>query len=437
MNRAGLLALRAADGATVTLERYPILLGRSAAGGVVPDVDVCHLDPGGAVDNRHLELDRVPQGLEVHDLGGTGGTWVDGRRLPPGGRALLEVGSLLRVASVQLTLVQATSASPSPATESEPAPWLEGRSADAVPPPPSAGALVREEVEESPNPAVLDFSGAPALAREALERGAELVRLRPGSPLEVLRAGEWSLVGRTVGQAAATDALEMARRLLGSRRGALSDQGHVGDLALDFVAPPLTDRIYLSAARAPRQPAPLDWGQLERACQEVERGATLLVAASWPEPALAALAQRFEHGGAGPRLLSFAGSDWWVPVGWAVLDSSHPDVVQEALRQAPLFLVEPPEPVLDELLRVLPRAEGGTVVALRRASLRGTLEHFLSRLEALEGQNPASLQRSLPHLPDLGLGAGPRGWEFVRLGLDLGGRCELLPLEAEPEGGRG
>ncbi|HUY53767.1 MAG TPA: FHA domain-containing protein [Candidatus Nanopelagicaceae bacterium] len=143
MSATGLLALRAQDGATVTLERYPILLGRSTPGGTSSDVNVSHLDPNEAVDNRHVELIRVPVGVEVHDLGGISGSWVDGRRLAPGARALLEVGGSLRVAGVVMTLVEVAGAPPPPppsgrslASSGSSATWLENGPAQGIPPPP-------------------------------------------------------------------------------------------------------------------------------------------------------------------------------------------------------------------------------------------------------------------------------------------------------------
>ena len=141
MSATGLLALRAQDGATVTLERYPILLGRRTPGGTIPDVDVSHLDPNEAVDNRHLELIRVPVGVEVHDLGGISGSWVDGRRLAPGARALLEVGGSLRVAGVVMTLIAVAGTPPPPpsgrsrASSGSSATWLENGPAQGIPPP--------------------------------------------------------------------------------------------------------------------------------------------------------------------------------------------------------------------------------------------------------------------------------------------------------------
>ncbi|MGA7088082.1 MAG: FHA domain-containing protein, partial [Candidatus Dormiibacterota bacterium] len=157
MTSSGLLALQAADGATVTLERFPILLGRSVPGGTIPDVDVSHLDPDEAVDNRHCELNRVPTGIDVHDLGGVSGTWVNGRRLAPGGRALLEVNGTIRVAGVMMTLVEAAGSSlPELApiravpAASPPSTWLESRPVSGVPPPPSAGPSA---IDEEPVPA--------------------------------------------------------------------------------------------------------------------------------------------------------------------------------------------------------------------------------------------------------------------------------------------
>ena len=207
MAEPGLLALRAGDGATVTLERYPILLGRSVPGGIVPDVDVSHLDPGEAVDNRHCELAAEEGGVEVHDLGGVSGTWVDGRRLPPGGRALLRVGGSLRVAGVALELVSAPDRRPAPAytaygsSQLEPAApgqgWRESDAGSGVPPPPSASSVLPSQLAPilEPRHSILDLTGAPLLARPALEGGAEAVRLTTGLPLQVRRLGVWTSEG--------------------------------------------------------------------------------------------------------------------------------------------------------------------------------------------------------------------------------------------------
>ena len=197
----GLLALRAPDGASVTLERYPILVGRLNPGGPVPDVDLSHLDPGEAVDSHHCELTEDDEGVEVHDLGGVSGTWVDGRRLPPGGRARLRLGGTLRVAGVSLTLVAAPARRPfaPPPVPPPAAAWRAAGSPHPAPPPPSA--IVMPEVTVPPPRAELDLSGAPPSARSLLEAGAEAVRLEPGFPLRALRGDLWDPVGEPVAMA--------------------------------------------------------------------------------------------------------------------------------------------------------------------------------------------------------------------------------------------
>ncbi|HUY10251.1 MAG TPA: FHA domain-containing protein [Candidatus Dormibacteraeota bacterium] len=440
MSAQGLLALRAADGATVTLERYPILLGRSVPGGTIPDVDVSHLDRNEAVENRHLELTRVPAGVEVHDLGGVSGSWVDGRRLAPGGRALLEPGGSLRVAGVVMTLIELAGALPplpaahSRAIASPAATWQESGPAQGIPPPPSAGALVLEdEPQESlSHPLELDLSGAPAVAREPLERGADLVRIRPAAPLEVLVGERWTQLGKPLSSGAVAEAVSSARRDLDIPEEALGGEGHVGDVALEFLLPPLTDRPYLAVRVAARVAAELDPAELGEARRTVLEGAALLVAGRWPEPALAALADRFEASFASTRVLSFGSADWWVPAGWPALDPHHPGAVQEALLTGELFLDQPPDPILEALIRVLPRPGGGTVLALRQHSLVGALEQLARQIDPAQLATTTSWQREeVARLFPLALSGQGDGWRLSLVGVDGQGRWTNEPLHRD------
>jgi pSer/pThr/pTyr-binding forkhead associated (FHA) protein len=437
MSPNSLLALRASDGATVTLERYPILLGRSIPGGIVPDVDVSHLDPTEAVDSRHVELIRDLSGVEVHDLGGASGTWVDGRRLPAGGRALLQVGGSLRVAGVFLTLIEVSGTVPPPppsasrlADQGAATPWLENGPAAGIPPPPSAGPILDDEEPEAepPHNAELDLSGVPVLAREPLERGADLVRIRPGSPLEVLSGGHWTEQGKVLAPGAVAEAAATARRALELNDDALSGEGYAGDAFLEFLLPPLTDRAFITARTAARQPADVDRAALRQARQAVQGGAGLLVVGPWPEPALAALAEHFESSYARTRVLSFANADWWIPAGWPVLDPHHPGAVQEALRTGELFLDQPPEPILEAVTRTLPRPGGGTVLAMRQHSLIGALEQLARQTEAVQSTaTPGSPREDVAALFPLALTFGSGGWSLVVPGVDSRGQWTAEP----------
>jgi hypothetical protein len=431
MTAQGLLALRASDGATVTLERYPILLGRSIEGGTIPDVDVSHLDPNEAVDNRHVELTRVPAGVEVHDLGGVSGSWVDGRRLAPGGRALLEVGGSVRVAGVVMTLIEVVGAPPPPpsarsrASAGTSATWLENGPAQGIPPPPSAGTSVLErEPEEAPARSLeLDLTGAPALTREPLERGAALVRIRPGSPLEMLVGQRWTQQGKPLSLGTVAESVDTARRDLDLPDEALSGDGHVGDVAIEFLLPPLTDRPYLAVWVAARVAANLDQAELAEARRTVLEGAALLVVGPWPEPALAALAERFEATFASTRVLSFGATDWWCPAGWPALDPHHPGAVQEALLTGELFIDQPPEPILAELIRSLPRPGGGTVLALRQHSLLGGLEHLARQIDPAQLTTTTIWQREeVARLFPVALSWQGGVWEFSLVSVDGQGR---------------
>ena len=438
MSAAGLLALRAADGATVTLERFPILLGRSVASGIIPDVDVSHLDPNEAVDNRHVELTRVAAGIEVHDLGGISGTWVDGRRLPPGGRALLEVGGSLRVAGVVMSLIDVAGSSPpelSPGTSSSAGSWLESGPVEGIPPPPSAGASILDEEPQRADqaPAGLDLSGAPVVVRAALARGATVVRVRPGSPLESLQGQRWSEIGKPLAPGAVAEVVAAARRALELPDDLLSGQGHVGDVVIEFLMPPLVDRAYLAVEVARRDSAALDRAELAGARRAVLEGGALLVVGSWPEPALAALAEHFEQAFASSRVLSFGASPWWVPAGWPTLDPTHPGAVQEALRCGELFIDQPPDPILEEVVRALPRPGGGTVVALRHRSLAGGLEQLARQIEPGQPTTTTSWQREeVARRFPLALGWQVGGWEFSSVELDARAGWLLTPLPSRP-----
>lgn len=441
MSSTSLLALRAPDGATVTLERYPILLGRSIPGGTIPDVDVSHLDPSEAVDSRHVELIREPAGVEVHDLGGVSGTWVDGRRLSPGGRALLEVGGSLRVAGVFLTLVEVGPGMPAPPqsasslADQSPSAWLENGPVQGIPPPPSAGPTLDEDEApvEVPRTSELDLSGVPVLAREPLERGADVVRIRPGSPLEVLSGGSWTEQGKVLSPSAVAEAIATARRALEVADDVPSGTGHAGDAALEFLLPPLIDRPYLAVQVATRVPAQVDLPALREARRAVLAGGALLVAGPWPEPALAALAEHFESSFASTRVLSFGGAEWWVPPGWPVLDPHHPGAVQEALQTGELFLDQPPDPILEAVIRTLPRSGGGTVVALRHHSLVAALEQLARPSEALPASaGGTSSREQIASLFPLALCFRDQAWALVAVDVDQRGRWSV-----EPRGDRG
>lgn len=443
MNLSGLLALQAPDGATVTLERFPILVGRSVPGGTIPDVDVSHLDPGEAVDNRHCELIRVPTGVEVHDLGGMSGTWVDGRRLPPGGRALLEVGGSLRVAGVVTTLVGAAGSlgRPDPSSRSRGASgagaaWLESGPAQGIPPPPSAGSLAADEdsIPADDRAAELDLSGAPVLAREPLERGAEVVRIRPGAPLEVLIGERWAHLGEPLSVAAAAEALATARRALALPEGAISGRGHAGDVALNFVLPPLADRPYLTVQISAQLPARVETRELDQAWRAVVDGAALLVVGPWPEPALAALAKRVQLGFADAWVMSFGTTHWWVPSAWPVLDQDNPEALQAALACGTLFLDQAPESVLEGMLPALPRPGGGTVLSLRRHSLLGGLEYVAKQVEPSQGATTSAWQRQeVARLFPIALSWLNGSWRTTAVGLDGQGRWDTSSPSSRPE----
>lgn len=372
----GPFSLRATDGATVTLERYPILLGRATPGGAVPDVDVSHLDPQEGVDNRHCELFLDEGGVEVHDLGGVSGTWVDGRRLAPGGRAVLPIGGTLRVAGVQLTLVQATArvAPTAPPLSMSPTlgEWRDPGASRGVPLPPSASSAIPPIPIETPRVSGLDLTGAPRLARPLLESGADAVRLVEGFPVEGRRNGVFSSQQDPLRLGEIEDAVRTVRRALDLSDDHCTGWGYVGDLQLDFITPPLVERpvVGVVVSRA------VEIGQEVLAGVEkvVSAGGAVLLAARRPQLAMRAIADALQGSATRPRAFRGRGAGGWTPSAWADLVAGAEGALEVALKGDPLLVIDPGSADLATLLGALPRADGGTVLGIDTASAEAALE---------------------------------------------------------------
>jgi hypothetical protein len=407
----GLLALRAPDGASVTLERYPILVGRVNPGGPVPDVDLSHLDPGEAVDSHHCELTPDEEGVEVHDLGGVSGTWVDGRRLPPGGRATLRPGGTLRVAGVTLTLVPAPGRRQFAATPVPPPAPAWGAAGPAHPAPPPPSAIVVPEAASPPQWSELDLSGAPPSARFLLEAGAEAVRLEPGFPLRALRGDRWDPVGDPLPGGTVDEAVRAVRRALGLDEGAATGAGTVGDLSLDFAAPPLSILPFVQA-RVERWVPPVE-ELVKKAVAVVRAGGAVVLCSRAPGRAALELARELDLGARRPRALDWTKERSATPPGWPQLPAGHGASLASGLDGDPLLAVEPPRSDLKTILDSLPRAEGGTVIAISSASLRAAV----ARLGLAAGLGPdpgAELGTQLAALAvDALLGESGGGWAWV------------------------
>lgn len=394
---AGQFALRAPDGATVTLDRFPILLGRTTPGGVIPDVDVSHLDPQEGVDNRHCELYLADGGVEVRDLGGVSGTWVDGQRLRPGGQRVLPVGGSLRVAGVQLTLIPAPGRhlGGEPAVSLTPTvgDWRDSLGSRGVPPPPSSSGAVEDAVPAPRLRSPLDLTGAPATMRAALAGGADAVRMVEGSPLQVRRLGETTAEGEPLSQGVLDDALGAVRRVLGRPEDARSGWGYAGDLEIDFVDRPIASRASLGAVVV--SPPDADAGVLERAAAWVEAGGTLLVAGRRPEVVLRLLGAYLVRSGTRPRILASRDSSWASP-GWVAISPGSPDGLSVALEGDPLVAVEPQAAELERILACIPRLAGGTILAVEAASPEAALEHCArsSPREWLDSSIPNTAERA-------------------------------------------
>ncbi len=419
-------ALRAPDGASVTLERFPILVGRVTPGGPIPDVDLSHLDPNEAVDSHHCELNLEEDGVEVHDLGGISGTWVDGRRLPPGGRALLRLGGTLRVAGVTLSLVPSSARRPSVSAPPPPGPpfggWGTTDASRPAPPPPSA-------IPTAPAPAPAssgdDLSGAPPLARPELERGAEAVRLEPGFQLRALRHGRWESVGEVLSEGVVDDALRTVRRVLDLTEDAASGGGAAGDLSIDFVAPPLTGHAFLQLRLDRWEPPPA--GAIAQAAAIVDGGGTVLLGGRSPRRLAVALAAHLDPRGRRPRVLDWAEPRAPGPEGWPQMRLDVPGSRQAALEGDPLLVIEAPTGELGPILRALPRVAGGTALGIRSASAPAALVGLVAALTS----DPATSAAWVAATVDAVLIDRSGDWELGRP-LFAGGRWSLGPLDGEP-----
>jgi len=373
---AGRFALQAPDGATVTLDRFPILLGRTTPGGVIPDVDVSHLDPQEGVDNRHCELNSAEGGVTVRDLGGVSGTWVDGRRIPPGGEGLLALGGSLRVAGVQLVLISAPSRNlvvgePPMAPTPLGGDWRDSPGSRGVPPPPSSSGAAEVSVSPRRTRSAQDLSGAPAAMRASLEGGAEAVRMVEGSPLQVRRLGAITSEGDPLSQGALEDAIRTARRVLGRPEEAPAGWGYAGDLEIDFVDRPVGSRASVGAVLL--QTPDFDADVLERAVAWVATGGALLVAGRRPEIVLKLLGVELVNCCSKPRILS-QGEAAWASPGWVAISPGSQGGLEAALDADPLVMVDWRQGDLERVLASIPRLAGGTIVALEAASAEAALE---------------------------------------------------------------
>jgi len=427
----GILALEAVDGATVTLERFPIVVGRLVAGDPVPDVDVGHLDQGGRVGPAHCRLTPDGAAVLVHDLGSPSGTWVDGTRVRPGHPRPLGLGRVLRVGDVRLTLVrfsepdqtlvpEPAAAGPvtipggpaalppsgwepgaGPAPAPAPAP---GGGRPSVPPPPSlAGGPGRGAAAEMPSPdapfpegpaperslPAMDAGTAPgeslretpAAVRRWLDAGAKGVRLVAGEPALVVRGAGWAPEGPTLTVAAVETAIAEARRTLGLRDGRPAGSGRAAGLLFEWAVPPLTRAAYLAAERQPRQPVELGPAVAAALATHLGRGQSLLVVAPWTAPILAALAAA-APASARPRAVPAQADAWWVPGGWPVF-AGVPELTADidTLLAGGLAIVERPSTV--ELRRLMARArhgQGALVVGVEAVTLQAGLEWLAQAL---------------------------------------------------------
>ncbi|HUY97670.1 MAG TPA: FHA domain-containing protein [Verrucomicrobiae bacterium] len=455
----GALALEAVDGATVSLERFPIVVGRLVADDQVPDVDVGHLDPSERVAPAHCRLTADGDGLLVHDLGSPAGTWVDGSRVRAGHPRHLFPGGRLRVGEVVLTLVRVVPADPTsdlqPSTGAlpargapvgvgppgpEPAPSGER---PAVPPPPSATSAAGDRpgaAPPGPAPAGRDsLAGTapdptpPMVASPApeptgvgrwLREGAEGVRLSPGSPAMVRRDGEWVEEGPALTEATVETAIAAARRLLGLRDARPAGVGRGGGLLVDWVMPPLARSAHLVAEVESREPTPLPDSLRAALAAHLGHGRALLVVAPWPAPVLAALAMGV-GAASRPRALPAEADAWWVPSGWPLF-AGVPELADDldTLLAGSVILVERPSAAeLQRLVARAPHGQSALVVGVEAFTVQVGLERVRA---ALIG---GGRRETGPRSGSSGAAAVERAFPAVLCWARLG--LELLQLSAE------
>lgn len=386
------LALRAADGATVTLERFPIVLGRTTPAGGVPDVDVTHLDPQGRVAARHCELYPEAEGVRVRDLDTANGTWIDGRRLPSGGSGVLPVGGTLRVASVELTLVPAPSRRPAPpaAIPRDPTDWRDSFVAGEVPPPPSSRSGELSLVAEPGLDWAPDLTGAPPVARVHLEQGASSVRIVAGAPLTVHRAGSTTSQGPPLSASDVEELQVAARAVLGLGEDASSGWGYVGDLAIDFAAAPPARRATMGVTSVP--PPTITDGIRRAVGDWVAAGGAALFAGRNPGRVLRDFAESLRRCGLRPWLLADTDEPGF-PGGWGELSPADEASMAIAMAADPLVMAGVADSELATVLRALPRLAGGTVIAVEAASPEAALDRCCRLLGAEGSGEPTQLAR--------------------------------------------
>ncbi len=463
MSDDDILALEAVDGATVALERFPIVVGRLVAGDPVPDVDVGHLDPLERVAPAHCRLTLEEGGVMVHDLGSPAGTWVAGTRVRPGHPRRLDLHDTLRIADVRLTLVALTPSDPAvlaaPPSGVEPTP-LPGvpvalppprmdpparppgaASRPPVPPPPSLAGMPTAMPAEAPADAPAEaaagdpLQGGPAEVRSRLGTGATAVRLHAGSPALVRRGERWAEEGPILTVAAVETAIAEARRILGIRDGRPAGVGRGAGLLLDWVAPPLSRSAHLAAEPFRREPADLPPPLRRALAAHLGHGRPLLVVAPWPAPILAALAE-----GAllslRPRAVPAEADAWWVPAGWPLFSAvpELPDDI-DALLAGGLTIVE--GPTAPELERLMARSpHGALVVSVEGPTVLAGLERVrlaLGRRREQGQRSPSASDRERAGLAGV-VGAFPTVLAPVGSGLQLlrvdagEGRWQLDPV---------
>jgi hypothetical protein len=102
--------------------------------------------------------------------------------------------------------------------------------------------------------------------------------------------------------------------------------------------------------------------------------------------------------------------------------------MQEALRTGELFLDQPSDPILEALIRALPRPGGGTVLALRQHSLVGGLEQIARQIDSAQLATTTSWQREeVARLFPLAISWQGAGWGLSLIGVDGQGHWTAEP----------
>ncbi|MEI8167252.1 MAG: FHA domain-containing protein, partial [Chloroflexales bacterium] len=95
-----------ATGQSIPLpSRHELVLGRGGDSGHPPDVDLAPFRAAAAgVSRAHAKIDLAGPSPQIEDLDSTNGTYVNGRRIPPGSRVAVGQGDEIYLGQMALRI---------------------------------------------------------------------------------------------------------------------------------------------------------------------------------------------------------------------------------------------------------------------------------------------------------------------------------------------